>query len=186
MLSESDKVAFHKFFPEKFIQLSSLPASEPFFLAPYTLYLYTWFFHPPSLKLSIFESSSAAFHKFFPRKIYLNKALPRLPCSPRRSGRSYWGGSAFPACPEGRNYRTGLDCLPNEIFTPWNAEPISLGRSIFHRSEAYFIWAKPIPLGWLVNTIRHRNRKARGKWRAKGSPWHIVISIKRITGLEGL
>jgi hypothetical protein len=26
---------------------------------------------------------------------------------------------------------------PNEMFIPWNAKPIPLGRSLFHRGETY-------------------------------------------------
>ena len=33
-------------------------------------------------------------------------------------------------------------CLPREMFILWNVKPISLGRSLFHRGEAYFSGAQ--------------------------------------------
>ena len=42
-----------------------------------------------------------------------------------------------------------VECLPRGMFTPWNAQPIQLGRSLFNWGEAYSTGAKPIQLGRL-------------------------------------
>jgi hypothetical protein len=31
----------------------------------------------------------------------------------------------------------GVECLPNEMFTPLNSQTIYLGQRLFHRGEAY-------------------------------------------------
>ena len=44
---------------------------------------------------------------------------------------------ACPACPVGGTHRTGVEYLPCEMFTPWNAKLIPLGLSLFLRGEVH-------------------------------------------------